>query len=1026
MNIDYPANEIMQYQMLDTDILDAVVHYGTKRHSGRYPWGSGMSPYQHEPWFLDRYHELRSSGLTEEEIATALGYSSVDDYKAGTSATILQKYYNYKNGPKKMTEKEIANALGYPSTTQLRVAIGVAGDEVRSYEVAWATKLRQDGKTLQEITDIMGFNNDSSVRALLNEDRAARMEQSKKVADDLKTLIDEKGMLDVSKGVERELNISEAKLKESLAILQNEGYPIYKRRVEQITNPGQFTTFTILCPKGYQQKDVYPEDNGGSITDIHSVKDYLSYDYDGVKKKAFRYPESMDSSRLAIRYAEDGGKDKDGVIEIRRGVKDLSLGESNYAQVRILVDGNRYLKGMAVYSDDLPDGVDVLFNTNKEKSVPKMEVLKKTKKDKDGNPSENPFGSAIKAFDAGGQSEYLGDDGKMHLSLINKTREEGEWNEWSKKLPSQFLSKQPEKLVKNQLNLSVVQKKEELAEIESITNPTVKKYFLNSFAEDCDKTAVHLEAAALPRQRYQVILPVPDMKDGEVYAPNFNNGEQVALIRFPHEGTFQIPICTVNNKQATAKKMFGNSKDVAGINSNTAAKMSGADFDGDTVMVIPLSNKVNIKSTPTLKGLEGFDPSMSYPYSSEQIRLGETRLKYDELRDKAKTKAKQEGTSVDDNELLKQMNEWAVINNYKKFDSVADLKATYKQGKQIKLMRNTQNEMGRISNLITDMTLQGATPDKLARAVRHSMTVIDAEKHNLDYKRSEYENDIESLRQEFQKHADGSKAGGAATIISRAKSQDSKLKTQGTPRINPDTGELIYKTADDAIYVDYRTGEVKTKTQKTTKMANTNDAFTLVSDANNPIEIAYANYANQMKALANQARKEIVSTGNLQYSKEAAQTYKKEVDSLLADLNLVKLNAPRERLAQLIATSKVDAMTKDNPMTKEEIRKAKQQQITKARLITGAERHPMAIDDREWEAIQAGAIHENVLRQILLATDADDLRERATPRKERDVLTPAQQDSMRAMLKSGYTQAEVAEKYGISVSTVIKYLGGDS
>ena len=62
--------------------------------------------------------------------------------------------------------------------------------------------------------------------------------------------------------------------------------------------------------------------------------------------------------------------DKDGVIEIRSGVDDLSLGDSHYAQVRILVDGNTYLKGMAVYSDDLPDGVDVMFNTNKKKRHP--------------------------------------------------------------------------------------------------------------------------------------------------------------------------------------------------------------------------------------------------------------------------------------------------------------------------------------------------------------------------------------------------------------------------------------------------------------------------------------------------------------------------------------------------------------------------------------------------------------------------------------------------------------------------------
>ena len=1018
-NVDYPVDEIMEYLPLNK--VSDLAHYGTKRHSGRYPWGSGLNPNQHEPSFLNRYQELKKAGLNDEQMAQALGYNSVEDYKAGTSATLLQKYYDYKHGDTKMTEKDIATALGYPSTTQLRVAIGVAGDEVRSYEVAWATALRKDGKTLQEITDIMGFNNDSSVRSLLNQERAARMEQAKSVANDLKAIVDEKGMVDVGIGVEREIGISQTKMKEALAVLENEGYPIYQRRLEQATNPGQFTTLTVLCPKGYKQKDIYPEDQGGDISDIHSVKDYLSYDYDGVKQKAFRYPESMDSSRLTIRYAEDGGKEMDGVIEIRRGVKDLSLGESNYAQVRILVDGNKYIKGMAIYSDDLPDGADVRFNTNKTKDVDKMSVLKSIKKNADGTPAENPFGSSIKAFDAGGQSEYDGDDGKKHLSLINKARDEGDWNEWSNKLPSQFLSKQPLKLVKSQLDLATTQKKEELASIDEINNPTIKKYFLNSFAQDCDKTAVHLEAAALPRQRYQVILPVTDMKDNEVYAPNYKNGEQVALIRYPHGGTFEIPIVTVNNKQKTAKAMFGDSKDVAGINSKVAARLSGADFDGDTVMVIPLSSKVNIKSRPALKDLEGFDTG-DYAYTKKQVQLGETNLKYKEIREKATTKAKKENRKVSDDDILNEINDWARKNDYPTYDNMKALKKDVKEGKKVKLMRNTQKEMGTISNLITDMTLQGATDDKVARAVKHSMVVIDAEKHNLDYKRSEYENDIESLKQEFQKHPNDDGYGGASTIISKAKSQTSTIKTKGTPSIDKETGELVYKIADDAYYTDYNTGEVKTRKTKTTKMAATKNAIDLVSDMDNPIEMAYANYANEMKNLANTARKKITTTGNLEYSKSAAEAYQPEVNSLMAKLNLAKLNAPRERQAQVIATSVVNAKKKDNPMTNEEIRKANQQALTKARLVTGAKRNTIDISDREWEAIQSGAIHETTLRQILLASDADKLRERATPRKSKTSISPAQEANMRSMAKAGYTQAEIADKYGVSVSTVLEHI----
>lgn len=189
---------------------------------------------------------------------------------------------------------------------------------------------------------------------------------------------------------------------------------------------------------------------------------------------------------------------------------------------------------------------------------------------------------------AGGQSYYTDKDGKRQLSLINKRAEEGDWNEWSDNLPSQFLSKQSITLIKKQLNLATTDKQAEFDEIMSLTNPTVKKALLKSFSDDCDSAAIHLQAAALPRQKYQVILPITSMKDNEVYAPNYKNGEQVALIRYPHGGTFEIPILTVNNKQADARKILGNTPaDAIGINSKVADRLSGADFDGDTVMVIP-------------------------------------------------------------------------------------------------------------------------------------------------------------------------------------------------------------------------------------------------------------------------------------------------------------------------------------------------------------------------------------------------------------------------------------------------------
>lgn len=892
---------------------DNLMHYGTPRHSGRYPWGSGDNPYQRSGDFLSRIEELKSQGLTETKIAKAMGMS----------------------------------------TTQYRAQKSLAKDERRALDVARAKSLREDGLSLNEIAREMGFANDSSVRSLLNERSEARMNQAKKTAEFLKEQIAEKGMIDVGTGVERELGISKEKLKEALAILEAEGYPVYGGRIQQATNPGKHTTLQVVCPPGTEHKEIYDYDN------IHSVKDYISYDDGESFRKSFVYPESMDSSRLKIRYAEDGGIDKDGVIEIRRGVEDLSLGESHYAQVRILVDGNRYLKGMAVYSDDLPDGVDVVFNTNKKQGTPTGDVLKRIT-----NDPENPFGSLIKEH--GGQSYYDDPNGKytdpvtgkkQSLSLINKRAEEGDWGEWSDHLPSQFLSKQSMTLINKQLDLATKDKFAEFDEICSLTNPTVKKALLKSFADDCDSAAVHLQAAALPRQKYQVILPVTDMKDDEVYAPNYKNGEKVALIRYPHGGTFEIPILTVNNKQSTAKRMLDNALDAIGINSKVAERLSGADFDGDTVMVIPTGGKVKVTSTPPLKGLEGFDPKLEYG-------------------------GKKEGT--------------------------------------FKPMKNTQTEMGKISNLITDMTLKGATQDELARAVRHSMVVIDAEKHKLDYKQSERDNGISALKKKYQGTVDenGRYHEGAATLISRAKSETSVLKRKGSPIIDKETGEQRYKE----VYEEYtdKNGKVKVRTQASTKMAETKDARTLSSGT--PQEEAYADYANNMKSLANRARREMMNTGKIAYSASAKRTYQAEVDSLEAKLNVALKNAPRERQAQILANAAVKAKKQENPdMTKGEIKKANQQALTAARNSVGAKREPILITDREWEAIQAGAISENRLTQIINNVDTDKLRQRATPRAT-TTLSSAKVNKIASMNASGYTTAEIAEALGVSASTVSKYL----
>lgn len=898
---------------------DILMHYGMPRRSGRYPWGSGENPYQRTGDFTARYEELKNQGMSEIDIARAMGLS----------------------------------------TTQLRVQRSRAKDERRMQQISQMKALREKGLNRSEIARQMGVN-ESTIRSWENEESAAKMTAAKNAADFIKQRIEEDGMIDVGEGVERELNISKEKLEEALYTLELEGYPVYGGRVPQATNPGQFTTLKVICPPGTEHNEIFEYEN------IHSLMNYTSHD-GGETFDKLQPPTSFDSKRLDIRYGDEGGNDMDGVIELRRGVNDISLGNSSYAQVRIMVDGTHYLKGMAVYADDLPDGIDIRFNTNKPKGTPvlgdkKNSVLKPIKEDPD-----NPFGALIKA---NGQSYYEGPNGEKLLSPINKTREEGDWMEWSHQLPSQFLSKQDKTLISKQLKLSEADKEAEFNDILSLTNPTVKRVLLQKYADDCDAAAVHLKAAALPRQSYQVILPVVDIPDDQVYAPNYKPGEQVALIRYPHGGTFEIPILTVNNDIQSARKKYGaNAKDMVGINKKVADRLSGADFDGDTVMVIPISDKARITSKNPLKGLEGFDPKMKYPETPG--------MKY-------MTKAQ------------------------------------------------TQKEMGVISNLITDMTLKGAPDDEIAAAVRHSMVVIDAEKHKLNYKQSEIDNNIASLKKRWQGHydADGSYHEGASTLISSAKSEvrvdkrvgSPKVNTKGKPWYDPDKpeGALIFKSVKET-YVD-KNGKTKQRTTTTTKMAEATDAHSLSSGTVK--EELYADYANHLKSLANQARKEMIETPRLKYSPSAKQTYSEERSHLLAQLLVAEKNKPRERQAQTIAAGIVKAKKQEDPSLKDDkkaLKKVSQQALTDARNRVGAKRHPIDISEKEWEAIQAGAISDSQLLKILNYTDIDTIRKYATP-KAQTSLSQAQINRINAMVASGYSNGEIADAMGISTTTVRNYM----
>lgn len=896
---------------------DELMHYGTPRHSGRYPWGSGENPYQSSTGLYGMAKQLKSQGMSDKEIAESFGMST-REYKSA--------YSNAKN-------------------------------EVRAANRAEALRLKDKGYSNTAIGKRMGVN-ESTVRSWMDEDIAERSSISKNTAKALKSAVDDKKYIDIGGGVENQMGISRTALDNAVKMLKDEGYTVHYIQTEQL-GTGHKTSIKVLAPPDTTYSEVWNHKADIEFPGFHSEDKGRTIDKIGK-------PVSISSKRIKINYAEEGGKDKDGVIELRRGVDDISLGKAKYAQVRIAVDGTHYLKGMAMYRDDMPDGVDIIFNTNKAKGTPMLgekdnSVLKPMKKDQD-----NPFGATIKGERKLilAQRYYTDKNGKRQQSALNIVNEEGDWNTWRKSLSSQMLSKQSPMLAKKQLKLAYDLKQDEFDSIMKLENPVIRQQLLDKFADGCDSAAVHLKAAGLPRQASKVILPFPSMKENEVYAPSFRDGEEVVLIRYPHGGTFEIPRLKVNNKVPDAKKTLHNAQDAIGINAKVAERLSGADFDGDTVLVIPTST-AKIKTSKPLDGLKDFDPQR----------------------------------------------------DYKAYPGMPEVKGSG---------FNKQQQMGNVSNLITDMTIKGATPDELARAVRHSMVIIDAEKHNLNYKQSAIDNNIAALKEKYQ----GGKNRGASTIISRASATayvPVRKELTNTKYMTDDEkkryskGEKIYRETGET-YISKKTGKEIKRISKSTKMAETSDANTLSSGY--MIETVYSEHANKLKALANKARAESRSTDYIPYSKEAHIKYKDQVDSLNSKLNIALKNRPLERKAQLIANAKVKNVYAANPdMDSDDLKKLKGRCLTEARLQTGASKQQIKIEPKEWEAIQAGAISTNKLKSIVQNSDLDVLKQLAMPREMRGV-TPAQESRIKVLESRGYTLAEIADAVGVSTSTITNVLQG--
>jgi hypothetical protein len=923
--------------LISADDWDAM-HYGILRKSGRYPWGSGSTANVRNRQFLDYFDKVRADG--------------------------------------EMTVTQACQMLGI-STTDYRAARSAAKNQQKQVQIRTAQKLRDKGWSHEQIANKMfgSKTKESTVRSLLKEDTRQKADALHNIANMLEEGVLAKKYIDIGSGVEQHLGISPDRLRVAVAMLKEKGYMVHPIQVEQLgTAPGNKTTVKVLAPPGSTYREV--SENKTQIQQLDALGKFSKDN--GKSILGIAPPLSISKRRIGVNYSEDGGRLADGVIYVRPGVKDISLGSSHYAQVRVMVDGTHFLKGMAVYKDDLPPGVDLVFNTSKSKTdlgSDKLAAFKPLKTKLDDNGKEvidvdNPFGAQLKP---GGQ--ILDPKTGKATSAMNILNEEGDWGTWSKNLSSQFLSKQSSILAKRQLDQTYDERRADLDEIMNLTNPAVRKKLLESFADGADSDATDLKAAAISGQASHVILPVEKMKDTEVYAPNFQHGSKVVLVRYPHGGTFEIPELTVNNRQKDAKAAFGeHPPDAIGINPKVAQKLSGADFDGDSVIVIPQrQGPTKIQTQDSLKELATFDPQREYPHYEGMKVMSEPRK---------------------------------------------------------------QQEMGKISNLITDMTIKGASNDKLARAVKHSMVVIDAAKHKLDWQQSEIDNGIKALRAEFQAKPDDGTPGGSATLISRAgspvfiRAKRPRPASQGGP-VDPKTGKKVFVPKGES-FIDPKTGKERFPKEKSTKLAEANtseEVFGLTSGGSKRspgtrVEAVYADHSLRMKELANLARKEAVNTKFDKADPAAARTFAAEVASLNAKLSQAIANRPLERQAQVYANETVASKKADYPnMDDAQLKKIRFQALAQARERTGAERTQVEITPQEWQAIQARAISPSKLVNILDNTDIDNVRSLATPRQTL-LMGGSNLSRARTLIANGHTQAEVAQQLGVSLTTLKNSLKG--
>lgn len=901
---------------------DVIQHYGRGHNSGgrsgRYPWGSGDE--------RTRYHE-------EVDKLKLKGFDTIDKQakELGLKRSELQQHLSRENSV------------------------------IKEYVVSRGNEIIGTGKSIRQAAEELNMP-DATLRNYLStgtpKTAKAKLEKAEAVKNMYKAAIDKQAKyIDIGAGTEHQIGITDYQKKLAVEALKNEGYYVHPVRMPNITSPDKPITTMVLT------KDPDPKSAQRNVLDVQLP----NYQYNGVKLTGIKKPMDVSWDDVKISYGTNGENDRDGTILVRRGVKDADLGDTHYAQVRISVGGTHYMKGMAMYGDaDDFKGTkaDYIFHTNKPSTKTPQEVLKKQK----DNPL-NPFESSI----------------RRQRGVFNIVNQEGDWNDYHPTIASQMLSKQRIPFIKERLNDTIKMHQESFDKIMSITNPIVKKKLLEDLGGDpndptkrgaIDTAQIHLRAIGEQGTRFKTLISNPWLKPNEIYAPDYKNGEHVVLVRYPHGGTFEIPDLVVNNKNTKSKKLLGNAIDGIGIHPETARILSGADFDGDTALIMPNNNgrikSSDARTTHAFKSLREFDPN-TYELTSKADLPYEGKVK-------------------------------------NKYSGVEETKMIY-PGRHI-TPRYKQTEMGNVSNMITDMTIRGATNDELIRAVKYSMVVIDSEKHHLDYKQAKDDLGISALQKRYMTKIDpdtGRKSIGANTLISVSK-HDLGLSKEKRK-------ELL-----DAGLSQY---EINKEMQKHGKLLPTLADQGKLSKINSgtPVEALYQNYIERLQTMKETARKTVSEIKTPERSDVARKVFKNEVASLGSKIKSIQSQAPLERKAQIEANRAYREYVHSNPdISTDRKKNIRSEMINKARDQNGlpAYEKKIHITPDEWNAIQSNAISKTAMSTLMKKADMEELKEYAMPKKKSNISSGKLASIMRKLENGSATLAEIAESEGMSVNA-IKY-----